>query len=116
MYRCALPKGPVRSASRGTPDPSGAHVQHRRDQQCQLCPPTLVRQPTLEFRIDAVRNGLDAIHEAFPGSAKPGALESHTDSSRQQPSCRTDRWQAIAVYLVMPERAYQRIVVIVPVI
>src|SRR5688500_1916218 len=26
MYRCALPKGPVRSASRGTPDPSGAHI------------------------------------------------------------------------------------------
>src|SRR5688572_23536093 len=91
MYRCALPKGPVRSASRGTPDPSGAHVQHRRDQQCQLCP--LVRQPTLEFRIDAVRNFRDAIHEAFPGSAKAESLESQTDSSRQQPSCRTDRWQ-----------------------
>jgi hypothetical protein len=28
-----------------------------------------------------------------PGSAKGGSLETHTDSSRQQPSLKTERWQ-----------------------
>jgi hypothetical protein len=54
---------------------------------------TLVRQAALEFRAEAIRNFLDAVHHAFPGAAKSGILESHIDSSRQQPSCRTDRWQ-----------------------
>jgi hypothetical protein len=54
---------------------------------------TLFRQAALEFRAEAIRNFLDAVHHAFPGAAKSGILESHIDSSRQQPSCRTDRWQ-----------------------
>src|SRR3954451_20274219 len=98
MYRCALPEGPVRSACQ----PGGqvhqvraAHVEHRRNQKRQLRPLclTLVRQPILEFRTDAVRNFLDAGHDVFPGSAKGGVLESHIDSSRQQSSFKTDRWQ-----------------------
>src|SRR3954447_10511859 len=55
---------------------------------------TLVRQPTLEFRAEAVRNFRDAIHDAFPGSATSGSLESHPNSSGQQPASGTDRWQA----------------------
>jgi hypothetical protein len=31
----------------------------------------------------------------FPGSAKGGVLESHMDSSRQQSSFKTDRWQGL---------------------
>jgi hypothetical protein len=73
-----------------------AHVEHRRNQKSQLCPLglTLFRQATLEFLAEAARNFLDAVHDALPGSAKGGILESHTDSSRQQPSAQTDRWQA----------------------
>jgi hypothetical protein len=62
-----------------------AHVEHRRNQKRQFCPLglTLFRQATLEFRAEAIRNFLDAVHDAFPGSAKSGILESHTGSSRQ---------------------------------
>src|SRR3954454_11304152 len=70
-----------------------AHVQHRRDQQRQLRPLTLLRQATLEFRTEALRDFLDAVHHVVPGSAKGGTLEPHTNSSRQQPSLKTDRWQ-----------------------
>src|SRR3954465_5714999 len=48
----------------------------------------------LEFRTEAVRDFLDAVHVAFPASAKTGILESHTDSLRQQPFRKTDGWQA----------------------
>src|SRR3954452_6492219 len=47
----------------------------------------------LEFRTEAVRDFLDAVHVAFPASAKTGILESHTDSLRQQPFRKTDGWQ-----------------------
>src|SRR3954447_22786805 len=57
---------------------------------------TLFRQATPEFLAEAARNFLDAVHDALPGSAKGGFLESQTDSSRQQPSAHTDRWQGIA--------------------
>jgi hypothetical protein len=44
-----------------------------------------------------------------PGSAKGGSLETHTDSSRQQPSLKTERWQGRsaegmeALYLALSE-------------
>src|SRR3954468_4549442 len=47
----------------------------------------------LEFRTDALRNFLDAVHHVFPGSTRGGTLESHTASSRQQPCLKTDGWQ-----------------------
>src|SRR4051812_45262840 len=51
----------------------------------------------LEFRTEAVRDFLDAVHVAFPASAKTGILESHTDSLRQQPFRKTDGWQGATV-------------------
>src|SRR3954454_600633 len=61
---------------------------------CERLRLTLFRQTTLEFLAEAARNFRDAVHDALPGSAKGGSLESHTDSSRQQPSAQTDIWQA----------------------
>src|SRR4051812_26086594 len=52
----------------------------------------------LEFRTEAVRDFLDAVHVAFPASAKTGILESHTDSLRQQPFRKTDGWQGSSVF------------------
>jgi hypothetical protein len=56
----------------------------------------------LEFRTEAVRNFLDAVHDAFPASAKTGILESHTDTLRQQPFRKTDRWQAFRTFDHVP--------------
>src|SRR5688572_23354926 len=47
----------------------------------------------LEFRTDALRNFLDAVHHVFPESTRGATLEAHTASSRQQPCLKTDRWQ-----------------------
>src|SRR3954471_22054675 len=47
----------------------------------------------LEFRTDALRNFLNAGHDALPGSVQGAILESQTESSGQQPCLKTDGWQ-----------------------
>src|SRR3954471_12927566 len=93
----------VRSASRGSPAASSIRLALRtssivatRRASFVRWVLTLFRQAALEFRAEAIRNFLDAVHHAVPGAAKSGILESHIDSSRQQPSCRTDRWQGFS--------------------
>lgn len=61
------------------------HIQHRGHQERQLLPLgfTLAGQPLLEVCADAARNSGDAVHNACPGSAEGGILQSHADSRRQ---------------------------------
>jgi hypothetical protein len=68
-----------RQAGRQVHQVGAAHVQHRRDQQRQLRPLglALLRQATLEFRTEALRDFLDAVHHGFQGPPKAEPLN-HT--------------------------------------